>query len=69
MLYWVFYWFSTDMQGCSGVSKMASSMYAAHDIEVACASYGTGPNRPDQILYESFVSAVSVVVVVVVVVY
>ena len=39
------------------MSSAAKRMYSVEDIEIACGNYGTGANHPDQILYESFVSA------------
>lgn len=48
-------------QGCKEISSSARVVAPLEDVASACATYGTAPNRPEQLLYEAYVSGLGAV--------
>ena len=41
-------------EGCDAISSSAKKIEGCSDVARACTSFGTGPNIPEQILYEAY---------------
>lgn len=43
------------LQSCNSIISDAEGITPDDDIRVACETYGTGPNQPEQLLYDCYV--------------
>ena len=44
-----------SLQSCDSIVNDAEAIAPDDDIRVACETYGTGPNQPEQLLYDCYV--------------